>query len=554
VVDSPPAPSRSVGSKNDTRRAVRGWRRASPNPYRTLAHDRLKPPAESLTAAPGAPASRSGRLATLVGQSVIYGLGGILARLAGVFLVPVYLAAAGTEAFGTAELVVSAVAVAVIVLRLGIVNAMSRFTIGESSEGDWSPVVHTIFAFVLTVSTAAATLGFLVRAQIADLLDVPEAAATAGILGVWVLMNYDVLARLYRIQQRAAAFVRFQLANVAVTVTLTLVLVVVLDKGAVGLLLGNFVGTGVIYLAMLVARRHAVGFRHADRLLGRELLRFSLPLMPTNVAIWVLNLADRIQIQRLAGPVELGQYTAAARVAGGMVVFLAAFQAAWTPFAHALRGAAGDEAAKRTYADVLSFWSMAMGWALAAVTLLSAPYIALTFPESAEDAIPVVPLLATGVVLYGAYLIVNIGVTIAKRTRMTPVLAAAAGAVNVGLNFWFIPQFGLIGAGITTVIGFGLLVLLQWLNARRYYLVPYDWARVGRVAAWTATVIVLSISVLPDAGPTGVALRVALVVAYPLGLVAVQALTRGDVQRAASLWRTRYRRGQPLDTSDTPEP
>jgi O-antigen/teichoic acid export membrane protein len=274
--------------------------------------------------------------------------------------------------------------------------------------------------------------------------------------------------------------------------------------------------------------------------------------MPTNVAIWALNLADRIMLQRLAGPVELGQYAAASRVAAGMAVLLAAFQAAWTPFAHALRGEEGDEVAKRTYAEVMTFWSIAMGWGLAAVTLLSAPYIALTFPESAQDAISVVPLLATGIVLYGAYLIVSLGVTIVKRTRMTPVIACTAGGVNIGLNFWFIPHLGLVGAGITTVIGFGLLFLLQWLNARRLYPIAYEWGRLGRVAAWTAAVVALSVWAIPDSGAVGIVTRIVLVLVYPLGLLAVRALSRADLRRAASLLRRRRRAG-PVEADELAE-
>jgi O-antigen/teichoic acid export membrane protein len=254
-------------------------------------------------------------------------------------------------------------------------------------------------------------------------------------------------------------------------------------------------------------------------------------------------------LQRLAGPVELGQYAAAARVAAGVGVLLSAFQAAWTPFAHALRGEEGDEVAKRTYAEVLTFWSVAMGWGLAALTLLSAPYIALTFPESAQDAISVVPLLATGIVLYGAYLIVSLGVTIAKRTRMTPVVACIAGAVNIGLNFWFIPHLGLVGAGITTVIGFGLLVLLQWLNARRLYPIAYEWGRLGRIAAWTAAVLAISVWVIPETGAAGIVPRIALAVAYPLGLLAVRAISRSDLRRAASLLRRR-RRPRPVEADE----
>ena len=508
-----------------------------------MAHDTTQPPAD-----PPAPRRSPGRLSQLVGQSAIYGLGGTLARLAGLFLVPVYLVAAGTDAFGEAELVTSAVAVAAIFFRFGIVNSMSRFTLAESPTGDWQPVIHTIFGFVLGMSTAAAVVGVLLRQQIADALQVSVAIALAGVLGLWIVMNYDVLTRVYRVERRAKEFVAFQLANVSITVVLTVVLVVVFDYGAIGLILGNFIGTGVILLAMVWARRRTVGIRRFDRKLAPELLSFAVPLMPTGLAIWALNFADRLQVQRLAGAAELGQYAAAAKVAAGMTIFLAAFQAAWTPFAHALRGEEGDEVAKQTYAEVFTLWSVMMGWGLAALTLFSAPYIALAFPEDAQESvIPVVPLLAASIVLYGIYLIVGIGVNITKRTRMTPVIAAFGGVVAVGLNFWFIPAFGILGAAMTTLIGFGLLAGLQWLNGRLKYPVAYEWGRVGRIGVYTAGIVALSLWVVPETGPIGITARIALAVVYPVGLVAIGAIGRDELRRIPAVlraWRARRRRGE----------
>lgn len=429
------------------------------------------------------------------------------------------------------------------VLRLGIVNAMSRFTLAEGKAANWPPVLHTIYAVVLSMSTAAVIVGLVVHERIADLLHVSDGAAIAGVLGVWVAMNYDVLSRLYRIQRRVRAFVAFQLANVAITIVLTLLLVVVWDYGTVGLLAGSFAGTAIVFAGMAWLERGSLGVRRLDRALVRPLLRYSLPLMPTAVAIWVLGFADRLQVQRLAGPLELGQYAAAAKVAAGMTLFLAAFQSAWVPFAHELRGAEGDEVAKRTYAEVFTFWAIVMGWGLAALSLLSAPYMALTFPEQTQDAIPVVPLLATGVVLYGGYLVVTIGVTMAKRTRLTPVIAGGAGAVNIGLNFWLIPAYGIVGAGISTVIGFGLLMLFQWLNANRVYPVPYEWSRVARVALFTAAVLAVSVWAVPATGALPILLRLALAAAFPLGLVALGVVDRDELRRVASIWRARRRRG-----------
>jgi len=455
---------------------------------------------------------------------------------------PVYLHATGTEAYGVVELILAAVVFASIVLRFGIAATMARFTLGESGQTDYAPVIHTIFTFVLTVSTAGVVIGLLLRNTLADLLQVDTDIVVAGLFGMWVTMNYDTYSRVYRVERRARHWVAFSLLNVAVTIVLTLILVLPLDMGALGLLLGNFTGTAVVLAVLVVARRHAVGFRRFDTRLLRELLGYSIPLMPANIALWALNVADRIQVQRLAGPEELGAYSVAARVAVPMLVVMGAFQTAWAPFAQAVRGDEGDEAARATYAHVLTYWSFVMGWAVVALAMLTPPYILLAFPESAHSAVPVVVLLALGTVLYGCYLIVNIGITISRKTRMTPLIATAAALVNLGLNFWAIPAYGIVGAGLTTVIGYALLLWLGWLNAQRSYPVGYEWGRIGRGALVVAGWLALSLWAIPETGVLGIAVRSAAIAAFPLTLLAVGAVTRQEMARAREMVLTRMGR------------
>jgi len=276
-----------------------------------------------------------GRVRSLAEQSVIYGLGGFLTRASGLILIPVYVRYAGTSAYGVVELMLSAIILGSIVLRLGVATTMSRFTLGEGKgKVDWAPVIHTIFTFVMSTATIGVLIGALFRHQIADLLQVPVDIVLAGLLGLWISMNYDVLARIYRIERRAKTWVQFSLLNVALTISLTLFLVVVLHEGAMGMLVGNFGGTLIVYLILVALRHETIGIRRFQTTTLKELLVFSLPLMPANIALWALNLADRVQVQRLAGHTELGAYSVAARVAVPVLVVMGAFQNAWAPFAH----------------------------------------------------------------------------------------------------------------------------------------------------------------------------------------------------------------------------
>ena len=79
----------------------------------------------------GAP---SARLRTLASQSAIYGIGPVVARFAGLLLLPIYTRQLGQAEVGRVGQVVALVAVGATVAQLGLVNALFRFA--AEREGD----------------------------------------------------------------------------------------------------------------------------------------------------------------------------------------------------------------------------------------------------------------------------------------------------------------------------------------------------------------------------------------------------------------------------------
>jgi len=186
---------------------------------------------------------------------------------------------------------------------------------------------------------------------------------------------------------------------------------------------------------------------------------------------------------------------------------------------------------------VLTYWSMVMAWGVVAITALSTPYIHLTMNPDWFGAVPVVPLLMSGSVLYGAYYILNIGVNRSKRTKMTPLVTGSAAAVNIGLNFWMIPKWGILGAGWSTVAGFSVLVVLGWRNAQASYPVSYDFKRVLRVVALAVLFMVVLVELVPPVGIAGIGLRLLLVAIFPLALVVAGVVTPGERTKIIALAR-----------------
>jgi O-antigen/teichoic acid export membrane protein len=446
-------------------------------------------------------------------HSAIYGLGGIVSRLLAVFLLPLYTRYLDREDFGAVGVVVAMTAVLVTVLRLGISSAFFRFYFDSSDPRHRSLVVRTSFWFTMASATIGLAAGLALAGPLADLLGLDDPnLVRAGFVAVWAQMNYEQLTALFRAEERSTAFVLASLTNIAVTIGATVLLVVALEKGAIGVIVGSFTGTLVVYLALLTVHREQLGLQFSRPLL-REMNRFGIPLVPAALALILVNFSDRFFLVHLDGLDEVGLYEIGVRIASAMVLLLTAFRMAWPAFAYSIED---DAEAKRTYAFVLTYLVAIAAWLALALGLL-APWLVrlLTTPEFYEGH-RVVPLLAFGAMAYAAYIVMAIGVGRAKRTQFNWAITGLAAAVNVALNLILIPPYGMMGAAVATVAAYGLMFLAMTWYAQRVFPTPYQWRRVVTAAGAAVGLLLLGKGLGGGLGPA-----LAIAALYPFALLAL---------------------------------
>ena len=284
--------------------------------------------------------------------------------------------------------------------------------------------------------------------------------------------------------------------------------------GLLGIIVGNFSGTLVLYLVLLAHRREQLGLQFDHRLL-RAVNRFGLPLMATGLALWVTNFGDRLMLSKLLHGsyrlTEVGQYSLANKISSAMVLLFTAFQVAWPAFAYSIED---EGAAKRAYSYVLTYLMYIAAWAAVGLSLF-APWIVhlLARKHGYWPADTAIPALAYSSVFYAGFTVVTIATGRTRRTQFNWVAAALAAALNFTLNLWLIPAYGMLGAAYATLAAYALLMVVRTWNAQKMYPVAYQWRRVA--------VLLLAAGGLTLAGellPRSLAIAFGLTFAFPLVL------------------------------------
>jgi O-antigen/teichoic acid export membrane protein len=236
-----------------------------------------------------------------------------------------------------------------------------------------------------------------------------------------------------------------------------------------------------------------------------------MPLVPSALALWVINFVDRRFVVYYNGLGEAGVYSAAIKVASVITFVMIAFRTAWPAFAYSIDD---DREARRTYAFVLTYLMTAASWLALFLGALS-PWLVelLTTKPAYQRAERGVGILAFGFAVYAGYTVLAIGSGRARKTQLNWVVTGFGAAVNIGLNFWLIPRYGMIGAAISTAASYAVLFLGMTVYAQSVYRVPYQWRRLV-----TCVGAAVGLTVAARAAHLGLAPSLGLVAVYPLAI------------------------------------
>jgi O-antigen/teichoic acid export membrane protein len=472
----------------------------------------------------------TGYLRRLATTGAAYTASSVLSKLIAVALLPLYTRHLAPADYGAAEVLITGVIATSIVIRLGIIEALLRFY--YKGGEDPAEVVRTGFASLFWSATLGAALLMPLAEPVATHVfeGMDPSLVRIAVGGLWVFTLYEFLLALFRLDERAKAFFAFTVSNVLVTIPVTVWLVVFEDRGAEGLLLGQYISGAAFLGALLFLQRRRLGLV-PDFALLRRMTRFGLPTMPAELSLYSLNFIDRLLLIRLAGFADAGLYSLSVKFAQAVNVFVKGFQLAWPPLAYSIRD---DDEARRAYAVIVTWFVVVCTFFVAGLWLLSRWIVRTLAAPEYFDSYEAIGLVSTGVMLYALYLVLLVVLGRTGRTEFNFPATAIGTLVNIGLNLILIPELGIVGAGVSLVASYAVVLVVMYVFTQRLFRVPYEWLRLAQAAALAAVLVVAGELLLPTEGFAGLAARTAVWLTYPLVLYATGFLNEEERRAAAN--------------------
>ena len=401
-----------------------------------------------------------GKYKRLLSNTAILGAGTFASKVLVLLLMPFYTSILSTSDFGTADLIAQTANLLIPLAAVGICDGIFRFTLDSGT--DRKCILSTGVA-ILTVGSVA-LVGVIQLLRCFSVFD-----GYIFLLAFYVIAAnfHSAFAGYIRAQGRTTLFAVQGILNTVLTIGLNILFLVVFDMGSTGYVLSVVVADFTLAVLLFFAARiyRDLSPRGVSKATAKEMLRFSIPYIPTTMMWLITSVSDRYVVTAYCGEAENGLYAAAYKLPTLLSLVSGVFVEAW----HFSTVKDAEEEEKSTFfSDVyVNFMSvMFMG---ASVLVAGAKiFTRILLSDSYYESWSFVPVLVAATTFSTLVSFLGSVYFLKKKSTLSMLTAMAGAIINVILNFLMIPHYGAMGAAIATLISYVAVYVIRGIDTKRF--------------------------------------------------------------------------------------
>ena len=393
-------------------------------------------------------------------NSFILVLGKIFTQSLSFILLPLYTSSLSAAEYGVSDLINTYVIFISPLVTLQIENATFRFLIEKrKSVYESNRIIAAAFYFTLKI----ATIIFLIGLSACFYFNYYQ-----GIIILLYLVAYmlnSILMQIARGLGRTSDYAKGCFLNGFVMLISSIAFLTVFKIGIVGILISYFISnltTGVYIFVKLNIISILVNTT-TEKYDMSEMLKFSLPLIPSNISWWILDVSDRSIVAYMLGQWHVGIYAVANKFSSIYVGFFNVINLAWAE-SISLSIKENDNYASEMISTIFNFFLFLFMVELSTVALVFKYFVSPIYLESYYH----VPFLLTGslfTVGLGLYQSIYIAL---KKTKQVATTAFICAILNIIIHLSLIKTLGLFAASISTCVSYLILFLYRMVDVKKY--------------------------------------------------------------------------------------
>ena len=431
-------------------------------------------------AADGEDPSSRVTIANLLSDSAIYGIAKIVDPAIGFALLPVVTSLLHPEDYGLLSLFTATSHVMFTLCSLGIHQSFLRYFTEAKNSPDQQAVANSAVVLAIIYWLIVAPFLLYFASPISNLLfEINSPVLVYVLLAVSLVQTLDALgSNLLQASGRAFAYLVNTIFS-TITVRLLALILILQGAGAWGWITGEAIGRTVAMSLVVFVAMPWVRLR-TTKTQAKDLAWYGVMLVPAMLSFYIMTITDKFLIRVLAdSPFEqVGLYTVGERIAGIMHMANLAIILGWQRFAFRNMH---EEGGGSLIGYGWFVYMLGAGYMVLGLTLLGNDLTHLTVSEQYTAGLAVIIPLTLAAFSGGLANMCDVGLHKRRWPHLISAVTTSAAVANIGLNFLFIPRYGIQGAAWATFICQTLRLVVIYIASQFAFYIKIDVWRIGLV-------------------------------------------------------------------------
>lgn len=388
---------------------------------------------------------------------LIYGLGGIISKIIPLIMVPVVTRIMPSSSyFGISDLSNTVVSFGSALATMGMYDAMYRMYFEKENDEEYKKTVCST-ALSFTIITSLIVFGAMIvfRKTIAKIFfgEISYAyivyiSAMATLVGA----TNSIISAPTRMENKRKIFLITNTISPILSYSISIPLLL---KGyyTIALPLAAVISGITMELSFAVLNRRWFHIKLCDAKLLKQLLVIAIPILPNFLIYWVFNSCDKIMITNMLGMVEAGVYSVGSKLGSCSQLIYTAFAGGWQYFAFATMK---ENDQVKTNSVIFEYLGVISYVATAFICAWSYSIFKILFTEEYLAGYIVAPYLFGAPLLQMLFQVAANQFLVVKKTWPNFFILTSGAVVNVIINYYLIPIWGIEGAAIATFVGYAV--------------------------------------------------------------------------------------------------
>lgn len=408
------------------------------------------------------------RTKDLAKNTLIITIGRISTQFITFLLLPLYTSLLSTTEYGAVDLITTLVQLFIPIVSLMIDQGVFRYLLSCETELEKKIVISNAF-FIL--------LGLNLLFVIIYLLLLPFITVQYNI---WILLILvatafnNLFLQVARGLKRTTDYTFGSFVCSVITIVLNVLCIAFLKMGAVGMLIATFGGNVIclIYLFFKLGIFKYISLSGVNKKTANDELKYSIPLVPNQLSLWVMNGSDRLIVSFILGTAANGILAVSHKFPTIFMTFFNIFLLAWheTGAIHYF-----DEDRDIFFSETIQkivtiFATLCMG-IIIILPIVFDWFVNASYNEAYYN-IPIYLIASFFNVVVGVLGVVYVAI---KKTFEIAKTTMIAAVINILVNIILINQIGLYAASVSTFVGYLVTMIYRIIDTKKYLNIKYNW-------------------------------------------------------------------------------